>query len=90
MPCVTELRGARLSGRIAVSEALANEAIRIALEAARAAGSGRSTGVREWVPAAVEHRTASGCRECWQGGFDRRVFAFENGRIVLEPDILIG
>ena len=86
---VTELRGARLSGRVSVSEALANEAIRIALEAARAAGSGESTGSASGVPPAVSTglRLDAGMLAGWvrQAGV-----RFQNGRIVLEPDILIG
>jgi hypothetical protein len=85
---VTELRGARLSGRVSVSEALANDAIRIALEAARAGASRESTGPAS-DPAAVSTglRLDRGTLAGWirQAGV-----RFENGRIVLEPDILIG
>ena len=86
---VTELRGARLSGRVSVSEALANEAIRIALEAARAGWVRGEHRVREWGAPAVSTglRLDAGMLAGWvrQAGV-----RFQNGRIVLEPDILIG
>jgi hypothetical protein len=86
---LAECRGARVSGRVSVSEALANEAIGIALEAARAGGSGES--IRSESQAApspgkglhLDPGTVAG----WVRGVGVR---FQNGRIVLEPDILIG
>ena len=88
-PLLSELRGARLSGRVTVSEALANGAISVALESARAAGPGETT------PPAGPTRpsSASGLRldSGTLAGWVRQAgVRFQDGRIVLEPDILIG
>jgi hypothetical protein len=86
---ISEMRGARLSGRVSVSEALANNAIRVALEASRSAGPGKSTTPESQTrpsgdtPLPLDVSALAG----WvrQAGV-----RFQNGRIVLEPDILIG
>jgi hypothetical protein len=83
-----ELRGARFAGHVAVTEALANEAIRIALDGARAGGSGESNSVQRQVP-----RTRDSALPLDPGTLARWVrkagVRFQNGRIVLEPDILV-
>ena len=84
---LTELRGARIRGRIAISEELANQAIGLALDIARAprgaadpaSPAGPSAAGRAGVDAAV-----------LAGWVQRACVRFENGRIVLEPDVVIG
>lgn len=83
-----ELRGARFAGHVAVTEALANEAIRIALEGARAGGSGESNGVQRQVPTTRD--SALPLDPGTLAGWVRKAgVRFQNGRIVLEPDILV-
>ncbi len=85
---LTEFRGARLSGRVAVSEALANDAVSAALEAARAGGSGEHTSPSDKSP----RKADAGLRldvETLAGWVRQAGVRFQNGRIVLEPDILI-
>jgi hypothetical protein len=84
---VKELRGARVSGRIAISQDLANDAIELALTAARAGGAGVTP-----APVAAEPRRAPARPDVttlarW---VQRASVRFENGRIVLEPDVVIG
>ena len=64
---LTEFRGARLSGRVAVSEALANDAVSAALEAARAGGSGEHTAPPTSRPGR-RRRPASRCRNAGRVG----------------------
>ena len=83
-----ELRGARFTGHVAVGEKLANEAIRIALEEARAGGSGESNGTQRQAPASRD----SALRldpETLAGWVRKAGVRFQNARIVLEPDILV-
>jgi hypothetical protein len=85
---VTEVRGARVAGHVAVTEALANEAIRIALDGARGGRSGKSNGEQPQVPMSGDsaRRLDPGTLAGWVRKAGVR---FQNGRIVLEPDILI-
>jgi hypothetical protein len=83
-----ELRGARFAGHVAVSETLANEAIRLALEGARAGGSGESNGTKTQAPTSRD----SALRldpETLARWVRKAGVRFQNGRIVLEPDILV-
>jgi hypothetical protein len=85
---LSEFRGARLSGGVSVSETLANDAVRVALEAARTAGPAQSTrpesGPRPSGDASLPVDPATLAGWVRQAGV-----RFQNGRIVLEPDILI-
>jgi hypothetical protein len=84
---LTELRGARVRGRIAVSEGLANTAMNIALDAARqggAEGVGGAGPARSDAPAGP---VAPGRLAGWIRQANLR---FEQGRLVLEPDVVIG
>jgi hypothetical protein len=84
---VKELRGARVSGRITISQDLANDALELALAAARARGAPVTP-----APVSAEPRGAPAGPDVttlarW---VQRASVRFENGRIVLEPDVVIG
>jgi hypothetical protein len=87
-----ELRGARVRGRIVLTDVLVNEVLSAALDAAREAapqgddvGTGGEGGTGERgsaAPLPVDGRTVAH----W---IQRASVRFENGRVVLEPDIAI-
>jgi hypothetical protein len=87
-----ELRGARVRGRIVLTEVLVNEVLSAALDAARDAAlqgdnvvTGGEGGEGARVSAArlpVDGRTVAH----W---IQRASVRFENGRVVLEPDIAV-
>jgi len=82
-----ELRGARVRGRIAVSEDLANTVMAIALDAAR---HGAADGVAAAGPSesdASAGRLDAGKLAGWIREANLRL---EEGRLVLEPDVVIG
>ena len=86
---LSELRGLRLSGRVSVSETLANNAVGLALEAARAAGPAQSSRPesRSDPSGDTGFRLDMAAVAGWVRGAGVRL---QNGRIVIEPDILIG
>ena len=84
---LTEMRGARVKGRIAVSQELANEAVGLALGAAREIGSppvqAPIAGSRRAPAVRLDAATIAG----W---IRRANVLFENGRFVLEAEVVIG
>jgi len=85
---LNEMRGARVKGRIAVSQDLANEAVGLALGAARENGL---PPVEALGTAASRPGPAVRLDTATVAGWIRRAnVRFENGRIVLEPEVVIG
>jgi hypothetical protein len=83
---LTEIRGARVRGRLAISQDLANEAIGLALETAR--HGSRADAVQADGPVARPRTPVDAAAVArWVQGATVR---FENGRVVLEPDLVIG
>jgi len=78
-----ELRGARVWGRVAISEELANQLLGLALEKARTPApraDARSAAAESGVPSAAAVAQ-------W---IQRAGVRFENARLVLEPDVVVG
>jgi hypothetical protein len=83
---LTEIRGARVRGRLAISQDLANEAIGLALETARQGP--RADAVQADGPVATPRTPVDAATVArWVQGTTVR---FEIGRVVLEPDVVIG
>jgi hypothetical protein len=82
-----ELRGARVRGRIAVSEELANTAMAIALDAARRGAADGVAAAGPSGPDASAGRLDAGRLAGWIREANLRL---EEGRLVLEPDVVIG
>jgi hypothetical protein len=79
-----ELRGARVWGRIAISEELANQLLGLALEEARTPTPRADSPA---APAAASGAPNAAAVAQW---IQRAGVRFENGRMVLEPDVVIG